>query len=142
MREFCNCPCCRHGAGELTDREYAWYLKGCIEMAASIPKELIEKWKSKTATKAERDFEMDLWTEDSANRIYLKELIAHMEERREHVDKAFLYPEDHRYPEEKRLYRFEEVEEYVETVECDESLYNCICKIYGVDKTALMPRMP
>ena len=63
-------------------------------MAASIPKELIEKWKSETATKTERDFEMDLWTEDSANRIYLKELIAHMEERREHVDKAFLYPEE------------------------------------------------
>lgn len=103
MREFCNCPCCRHGAGELTDREYAWYLKGCIEMAASIPKELIEKWKSEAATKTERDFEMDLWTEDSANRIYLKELIAHMEERREHVDKAFLYPEDHRYPEKKHV---------------------------------------
>ena len=63
-------------------------------MAASIPTELIEKWKSETATKTERDFEMDLWTEDSANRIYLKELIAHMEERREHVDKAFLYPEE------------------------------------------------
>lgn len=70
-------------------------------MAASIPKELIEKWKSETATKTERDFEMDLWTEDSANRICLKELIAHMEERRVHVDKAFLYPEEHRFPEDK-----------------------------------------
>ena len=48
-------------------------------MVAPIPKELIEKWKSKTATKAERDFEMDLWTEDSANRIFLKELIERME---------------------------------------------------------------
>ena len=48
-------------------------------MAASIPKELIEKWKSETATKTERDFEMDLWTEDSANRIFLKELIERME---------------------------------------------------------------
>lgn len=98
MREFCNCPCCRHGAGELTDREYAWYLKGCIEMAASIPKEIIEKWKSESASKVESDFECDLWTEDSANRIYLKELIAHME----HVDPAFLHPEEHCFPEEKK----------------------------------------
>lgn len=100
MREFCNCPCCRHGTGELTDREYAWYLKGCIEMAASIPKELIEKWKSETATKTERDFEMDLWTEDSANRIFLKELIERMEKSGTGVDPAFLHPDTHTYTEE------------------------------------------
>ena len=103
MREFCNCPCCRHGAGELTDREYAWYLKGCIEMAASIPKELIEKWKSEAATEDERDFVADLREDDSASRIYLKELIASMEKRQEDVDKAFLYPEDHCYPEKKHV---------------------------------------
>lgn len=72
-------------------------------MAASIPKELIEKWKSKTATKAERDFEMDLWTEDSANRLALKELVAHIEQQREHVDMAFLYPEEHRFPEDNHV---------------------------------------
>jgi hypothetical protein len=99
MREFCNCPCCRHGAGELTDREYALYLKGCIETAAFIPKELVDKWKSETATKTERDFEMDLWTEDSANRIYLKELIERMEQDGHPVDPAFRYPESYRYPE-------------------------------------------
>ena len=99
MRKYCNCPCCRHGAGELTDREYAWYLKGCIETAAFIPNELVEKWKSETATKTERDFEMDLWTEDSANRIYLKEIIARMEREGKQVDPAFLHPESYRYPE-------------------------------------------
>lgn len=69
-------------------------------MAASIPKELIEKWKSETATKTERDFEMDLWTEDSANRICLKELIAHMEKSDAGVDPAFLHPDTHTYHEE------------------------------------------
>lgn len=71
-------------------------------MAASIPKELIEKWKSETATKTERDFEMDLWTEDSANRIFLKELIAHIEKSGAGVDPAFLYPDTHTYPEERK----------------------------------------
>jgi hypothetical protein len=102
MREFCNCPCCRHSDGELTDREYAWYLKGCIEMAASIPKEIIEKWKSESATKVESDFECDLWTEDSGNRIILKELIEHMKKEGQPVDPAFLHPEEHRFPEEKK----------------------------------------
>jgi hypothetical protein len=48
--------------------------------------------------------------------------------------------EHEKYPDVKQLYRFEEVEEYggepVETVECDEGLYNCLCKFYGVDKNA------
>lgn len=72
-------------------------------MAASIPTELIEKWKSETATKTERDFEMDLWTEDSANRIFLKELIAHMEKSGAGVDPALLYPDTHTYPEERTM---------------------------------------
>ena len=71
-------------------------------MAASIPKELIEKWKSEGAAKTECDFEMDLWTEDSANRIYLKELIARMEKSGTGVDPAFLYPDTHKYPEERK----------------------------------------
>lgn len=70
-------------------------------MAASIPTELIEKWKSETATKTERDFEMDLWTDDSANRICLKELIDRMEKSGTGVDPAFLCPDTHTYPEEK-----------------------------------------
>ena len=72
-------------------------------MAASIPKELIEKWKSETATKTERDFEMDLWSEDSTNRIFLKELIAHMEKSGAGVDPAFLQPDTHTYPEERTM---------------------------------------
>lgn len=69
-------------------------------MAASIPKELIEKWKSETATKTERDFEMDLWAEDSTNRIFLKELIERMEKSGTGVDPAFLHPDTHTYTEE------------------------------------------
>lgn len=69
-------------------------------MAASIPAELIEKWKSETATKTERDFEMDLWTEDSANRICLKELIERMEKSGTGVEPAFLHPDTHTYTEE------------------------------------------
>lgn len=71
-------------------------------MAASIPTELIEKWKSETATKTERDFEMDLWTDDSANRIFLKELIERMEKSGTGVDPAFLQPDTHTYPEERK----------------------------------------
>lgn len=71
-------------------------------MAASIPKELIEKWKSETATKTERDFEMDLWAEDSANRICLKELFDRMEKSGTGVDPAFLCPDTHTYTEERK----------------------------------------
>lgn len=70
-------------------------------MAASISTELIDKWKSEGATKTERDFEMDLWAEDSANRIFLKELIERMEKSGAGVDPAFLHPDTHTYPEEK-----------------------------------------
>lgn len=71
-------------------------------MAASIPKEIIEKWKSESATKVENDFECDLWTADSGNRIILKELIAHMKKEGKPVDPAFLHPEECRFPEEKK----------------------------------------
>lgn len=71
-------------------------------MVASIPKELIEKWKSETATKTERDFEMDLWAEDSTNRIFLKELIERMEKSGTGTDPAFLHPDTHTYPEERK----------------------------------------
>ena len=72
-------------------------------MAASIPMELIEKWKSETATKTERDFEMDLWTDDSANRICLKELIDRMEKSGTGADPAFLHPDTHTYTEERTM---------------------------------------
>lgn len=71
-------------------------------MAASIPKEIINKWKSESATKVESDYEVDLWTEDSANRIYLRELIEHMKKEGKPVDPAFLHPETHRFPEDRK----------------------------------------
>ena len=98
MSVNCNCPCCRHHRGELTDTEYAWYLKGCIEVASRIPKSLKEYCKSDKATKQEHDFERTLWEDDGGSRIMLKELIETMKKAGIEVDPAFLNPERYTLP--------------------------------------------
>jgi hypothetical protein len=98
MSENCNCPCCRHHKGELTDKEYAWYLKGLIEMSSRIPKSIKEYCKSDKATKQEHDFEMSLWDDSVGARITLKELIEKMSEAGIEVDPAFLTPERYTLP--------------------------------------------
>lgn len=39
MSEECNCTSCRAYRGEISAKEYAWYLKGCIQTANNILKE-------------------------------------------------------------------------------------------------------
>ena len=98
MGANCNCPCCRHHRGELTDKEYAWYLKGLIEVASRVPKSLKEFCKSDKATKQERAFEMSIWDNDGGARITLNELIKKMEADGIEVDPAFLCPEQYTLP--------------------------------------------
>lgn len=39
MSKDCTCPGCRAFRGEISHKEYAWYLKGCIETANNILRE-------------------------------------------------------------------------------------------------------
>ena len=91
----CTCPCCRHGRGELTEYEYGWYLRGCIETAAMIPQSVIDYCKDTSrSTKEEQDFEMDLWTDDSGNRILLKEIAVQCRKNKLEVPEAFEKPDE------------------------------------------------
>lgn len=98
MGTNCNCPCCRHHRGELSYREYAWYLKGCIEMAARIPQSIKDYCKSDKATQQERNFELALWDDDAGARITLHELIKEMKAVGLEIDPAFLCPEQYTLP--------------------------------------------
>lgn len=89
----CTCPCCRHGRGELTEYEYGWYLRGCIETAAMIPQSVLDYCNDTSrSTKEEQDFEMDLWTDDSGNRIILKEIVEQCCKNKLEVPEAFEKP--------------------------------------------------
>lgn len=86
----CTCPCCRHSRAELTDYEYAWYLRGKIEAANSIPKSVLEYCRNPLkATKAERDYEMDLWHDDSGNHIIIREIVAQIRKNNLEVPTSF-----------------------------------------------------
>lgn len=98
MGTECNCPCCRHHRGELSYREYAWYLKGCIETAARVPKSIKDYCKSDKATQQERNFEMVLWDNTTGARITLNELIKEMEAVGLEIDPAFRCPEQYTLP--------------------------------------------
>lgn len=95
MSNICTCPCCRHGRGELTEYEYGWYLRGCIDIAAMVPQSVIDYCKDTTrSTKEEQDFEMDLWTDDSGNRIILKEIAEQCRKNKLEVPEAFAMPDE------------------------------------------------
>lgn len=94
----CTCPLCRHGRGELTDREYAWYLKGCIEILSSIPKSVLAFCERDDATAEESRFEDISYDELSGCNIVLKEMIEKMKKAGIEVDPAFLCPEQYTLP--------------------------------------------
>jgi hypothetical protein len=94
----CTCPLCRHGRGELTDREYAWYLKGCIEILSSIPKSVLAFCERDDATAEETRFEDNAYDELHGGSIVLKEMIEKMKKAGIEVDPAFLHPEQFTLP--------------------------------------------
>ncbi len=98
MGSTCTCPGCRHSRGELTDREYAWYLKGCIEVASRVPKSVSDFCCRADATAEERRFDKDIDDESLGDSIMLKEIIEKMARDGEHVDPAFLFPEQYTLP--------------------------------------------
>lgn len=86
----CRCPSCRHSRGEITDNEFAWYLKGQIELLHWISKSILAK--IGMSVTGERAFDMAI---DDAryNEAILRELIRHMEDTGASVDPAFREPE-------------------------------------------------
>lgn len=94
----CTCPLCRHGRGELTDREYAWYLKGCIEILSSIPKSVFAFCERDDATAEESRFDDNSSDELYGCNIVLKEMIEKMKKDGIEVDPAFLHPEQFTLP--------------------------------------------
>lgn len=94
----CTCPLCRHGRGELTDREYAWYLKGCIEILSSIPKSVFAFCERDDATAEEARFDDNSYDELHGCNIVLKEMIEKMKKDGIEVDPAFLHPEQFTLP--------------------------------------------
>lgn len=94
----CTCPLCRHGRGELTDREYAWYLKGCIEILSSIPNSVFAFCERDDATAEEARFDDNSYDELHGCNIVLKEMIEKMKKDGIEVDPAFLHPEQFTLP--------------------------------------------
>lgn len=94
----CTCPLCRHGRGELTDREYSWYLKGCIEILSSIPKSVHAFCERDDATAEEARFEDIAYDDLSGSQIVLKNMIEKMKKAGIEVDPAFLHPEHYTLP--------------------------------------------
>lgn len=82
----CTCPTCRHIKGEISNTEYAWYLKGCIETATRILKTYEEQDKEppiswKTAARYELDNQV----------LSLKQMVEIMD----NPDPALLQPENY-----------------------------------------------
>ena len=94
----CTCPLCRHKRGELTDREYAWYLKGCIEVASRMPKSVSDFCRRDGATVEERRFDDDMDDEVTNDHIILKEIVEDMRKAGMPIDPAFLSPEHYTLP--------------------------------------------
>ena len=92
----CTCPTCRHGRGEISDSEYAWYLKGCIETYATVPTKLLAKVDH--SDREEHMFYVDVDIESAYAREMLQETIATMEKNGVAVDRALRHPCEYLMP--------------------------------------------
>lgn len=84
--ENCTCPTCRHIKGDISNEEYAWYLKGCIETATRILKNYEMKDENPPISwKLAAQYELD-------NQVLsLQELVEVMD----NPDRALLHPESY-----------------------------------------------
>lgn len=82
----CRCPTCRHIKGEISNEEYAWYLKGCIETATRILKTCDNKNENQAISwRTAAQYELD-------NQVLsLDQLVEVMD----NPDPALLHPEDY-----------------------------------------------
>ena len=81
----CTCPTCRHIKGEISDTEYAWYLKGCIETATRILKTCESTEQSSISWKTAAKYELD-------NQVLS---LQQMVEAMDNPDRALLHPESY-----------------------------------------------
>lgn len=91
MSSICNCPLCRHRRGEISDECMAWYIKGKIEVYASIPKSLLKKVDRED--EREHVFLMQTWDDEAHDSQYFNELIERIKSAGKPVDPAWLQPE-------------------------------------------------
>ena len=102
----CTCPTCRFCRKEITANEYAWYLKGCIEIGRKFHNKIKEAKTLEELKEFQKDDRYNLDSEE----FYLSDLKKRNDIR---WDLAFETPEDFSFDVKKFLEKEEKKDEHI-----------------------------